>query len=66
MHANEVSPMQAKSVSYTTSLFILPVLFALFYAFRVLLNDYAISDWFPRWSTVSAIFTMIILERIYR
>jgi sterol desaturase/sphingolipid hydroxylase (fatty acid hydroxylase superfamily) len=56
--------MQAKSVTYISSLFILPALFALFYTIRVLTDGYAINE--TRWFTIAVIVTMIILERLYK
>ena len=56
--------MLARNITYISSLLILPALFVLFYAIRVLTDGNALSQ--TKWFTLSIIVTMIILERLYK
>ncbi len=56
--------MPARNMTYISSLLILPGLFVLFYAIRVLTDGNAFSQ--TKWFTLSMIVTMIILERLYK
>jgi sterol desaturase/sphingolipid hydroxylase (fatty acid hydroxylase superfamily) len=58
--------MQAKSITYVTSLFVLPALFVFFYVLRLLTDDLKLNQLIPGWYTLAIIFTMIVLERLYR
>lgn len=53
--------MLAKTIPY----FILPALFALFYAVRIIAYDIPIAQWLPKWHNLLIIGTIVILERIY-
>lgn len=57
--------MQTQRIKYVSSLLVLPALFAIFYALRVLTEGSPINEWLPGWFTISIIVTMIVLERIY-
>jgi sterol desaturase/sphingolipid hydroxylase (fatty acid hydroxylase superfamily) len=58
-------PMTNKSAFYVSSLVIVPVLFVLFYALRLVGRVYAIDQWVPKWDTLLILATMITVERIY-
>jgi sterol desaturase/sphingolipid hydroxylase (fatty acid hydroxylase superfamily) len=57
--------MTNKTVFYVSSLVIVPVLFVMFYAARLLGRIYAIDQWVPKWDSLLILATMIIVERIY-
>src|SRR6516225_5772289 len=57
--------MTNKSAFYISSLVLVPVLFALFYALRLVGRVYAVDQWLPKWDTLLILVTMIIVERIY-
>jgi hypothetical protein len=56
--------MTNKSAFYVSSLMIVPVLFVLFFAMRLVGRIYAIDQWVPKWDTLVILATMIIVERI--
>ena len=56
--------MPARNIAYLSSVLILPALFVLFYAIRVLTDGNALSQ--TKWFTLAIIGTMIILERLYK
>jgi sterol desaturase/sphingolipid hydroxylase (fatty acid hydroxylase superfamily) len=58
--------MSAKALAYVRSLWVVPALFAFFYAIRVLGRYYGIDDWLPKSDTLAIILVMIILERTVR
>jgi len=58
--------MLAKNIAFVSSLLVLPALFVLFYAIRVLTDGQAINQWIPSWFTLAIIFTMILLEQLYK
>ncbi|HXI99782.1 MAG TPA: sterol desaturase family protein [Micropepsaceae bacterium] len=57
--------MSAKNVLYVSSLLILPVLYALFYALHVSPQGHAIEQWLPRWDRLLLLVAVIGLERVY-
>jgi sterol desaturase/sphingolipid hydroxylase (fatty acid hydroxylase superfamily) len=57
--------MTNKTFFYLSSLAIVPIVLALFYALRLLGRVYAIDQWLPKWDTLLIIALMIIVERIY-
>ena len=57
--------MTNKSFFYVTSLLVVPVVFALFFALRLLGRTYGIDQWVPKWDTLLAIALMILVERIF-
>jgi sterol desaturase/sphingolipid hydroxylase (fatty acid hydroxylase superfamily) len=54
-----------KTTFYLSSLAIVPVLFALFYALRFIGRVYKIDQWIPKWDTLLILAIMILMERIY-
>jgi sterol desaturase/sphingolipid hydroxylase (fatty acid hydroxylase superfamily) len=58
--------MPTRNMTALTSWLVLPAIFGLFYALKVLTEGHAIDRWLPDWYQWSAIVTMIALERIYR
>lgn len=58
--------MLSKGLTSNSALLILPLLIVVFYALGVLLYDHAVTAWLPQWHTLSVLFTMIVLERLYR
>ena len=57
--------MTNKTFFYLSSLAIVPIVLALFYAVRLLGLVYAIEQWLPKWDTLLILLIMIIVERIY-
>jgi hypothetical protein len=57
--------MATKAIFYISSLVILPVLFVLFYAARLLGRVYPIDQWVPKWDTLLILGAMVAVERIY-
>src|ERR1700682_1383922 len=57
--------MSAKTMTYLTSLLILPVLYVFFSAIHVTTHDYAIEQWLPKWDRLLILLTIIGLERLY-
>src|SRR5580700_4121948 len=62
---SEGSPMTNKTAFYVSSVVIVPVLFALFYAARLVGRIYALDQWVPKWDSLLILATMIVVERIY-
>jgi sterol desaturase/sphingolipid hydroxylase (fatty acid hydroxylase superfamily) len=59
------SPMTNKTAFYVSSVLIVPVFFVLFYAVRLLGRVYPVDQWAPKWDTLLALATMIVIERVY-
>src|SRR5215469_12722082 len=59
------SPMTNKTAFYVSSVLIVPIFFVLFYAARLLGRAYAVDQWAPKWDTLLALATMIVIERLY-
>jgi sterol desaturase/sphingolipid hydroxylase (fatty acid hydroxylase superfamily) len=57
--------MTNKTAFYVSSVVIVPVLFALFYAARLVGRIYALDQWVPKWDSLLILATMIVVERIY-
>lgn len=57
--------MQTKTFAYFGGLLILPVLYVVFYALRVLPQGHAIEEYLPRWDRLLLIATIILFERVY-
>ena len=56
--------MLAKSVARISRYLVVPVVFAGFYALRIVTQGQPIDRWLPKWYTVAIIAGMIVLERI--
>ena len=57
--------MTNKTFFYVSSLLVVPAVFALFFALRLLGRAYAIDQWVPKWDTFLALALMILVERIF-
>ncbi len=57
--------MSAKSVAYASRFVILPALFVVFVAAKILMKGHAVDRWLPHWDTLMIIGTVMILERLY-
>jgi sterol desaturase/sphingolipid hydroxylase (fatty acid hydroxylase superfamily) len=57
--------MSARALAHASRFAILPGLFAVFVAIRVLTRDGAIDRWVPEWWTFLILFTLMIVERLY-
>jgi len=53
--------MQAKTIAYL----ILPILFAVFYAVRIVSYGLPIDQWLPKWHHLLIIGTIVVVERLY-
>ena len=57
--------MSARGLVHFSSLLIVPVAFAFFYALRVATEGSAIDHWLPKWWTLAFIGTIMVVERVY-
>ena len=57
--------MSAKTMTYVSSLLILPVLYVFFSTIHVSTHGYAIEQWLPKWDRLLILVTVIGLERLY-
>jgi len=57
--------VSAKTVTYISSLLMLPVLYVFFTTIHIATHNYAIEQWLPRWDRLLILVTVIGLERLY-
>src|SRR5260370_24276166 len=58
-------PVSAKTMTYVSSLLILPILYVFFSTIHISAHGYAIEQWLPRWDRLLILVTVIGLERLY-